>query len=95
MSVFKSMKKVCEICGKKWEYAQRIRYNQDGTVECFHDDSVDGEEVFFRQEIRRMKRRRTLIERHKAGNLPSSYYAIDPATGKKALLPSKLYKDGY
>lgn len=46
-------------------------------------------------ERQRMEKRKKLVEAHRKGKLSNSFYGIDPHTGKKALLPSKLRKEGF
>lgn len=90
------MKKICEICGKKYEW--RLETWQDSEERgCLHDDQptkhffkIDGLEKY----RRRLDEREKMIRRHEKGILPRSYYSINEKTGKPYLSPKKLYKEG-
>jgi hypothetical protein len=34
--------KICEVCGKPYEYALTVHYNKDGTKTCEHDNPSAG-----------------------------------------------------
>ena len=40
MKYTKERKKICDVCGKPYEFSLRVIYRPDGTKECEHDGGV-------------------------------------------------------
>ncbi len=88
-------KKICSFCGKPYKYQLKIKYDENGKpYACEHDGEAFLTATYFKNTLyAKMKKRKEILQRHRMGKLPKSYYQIDPRTGKPAILPHSLPKE--